>query len=126
MFDWKIWGIGAAPHSNAPTAVAGQAVQSQQTAAQNPMVGQFCNTLATLSEQQAQALYLLHECVLMEEHRKRQMTAHVWVNLSDWQQLCVDRLQWSLADCTDQLLALRTAKLIQQHPSGRAIRPIGL
>lgn len=128
MFDWKAWGIDTAapnlPHSDAHTPHAGQAVQPQQIASKTPIAAQIGGNPAVLTEPQAQALFLLHECVLIEEDRRRQTILKVWVNLTDWQQLCGDRLKWSVADCTDQLLALKTANRVQQHASGRAIRPI--
>lgn len=128
MFDWKAWGIDTAapnlPHTDAHTPRAGQAVQPQQTPPTAATAGQIGGNPAVLTEPQAQALFLLHECVLIEEDRRRQTILKVWVNLTDWQQLCCDRLKWSVADCTDHLLALKTANRVQQHDSGRAIRPI--
>ncbi len=132
MFDWKAWGIDTdtpnlptkETHSDAHKPHAGQAVQPQQTDQPTPVAGQIGGNPAVLTEPQAQALFLLHECVLIEEDRRRQAIFKVWVNLTDWQQLCCDRLKWSVADCTDHLLALKTANRVQQHASGRAIRPI--
>ena len=78
MFDWKAWGIDTdtpnlptkETHSDAHKPHAGQAVQPQQTDQPNPVADQIGGKPAVLTEPQAQALFLLHECVLIEEDRR--------------------------------------------------------
>lgn len=76
-------------------------------------------------ERMALGLYLLEECVLIEEDRQRQQTARVWVDRGEWAQLCTERLKWSADDCQDVLLALLDANRLEAHHSRRAIRPAG-
>ena len=83
-----------------------------------------CPPVDPQQERKAQALFILRECELIEEERKRQKILRVWINRSEWLELCAKRLRWSADDCTDALLALTQAKRIEIHHSERGIREV--
>ncbi|MFZ3193866.1 MAG: hypothetical protein WA154_11760 [Moraxellaceae bacterium] len=71
-----------------------------------------------------QALFVLRECELIEQERKRQYIPREWIDRGEWLELCAKRLRWSADDCTDALLALTQAKRIEIHHSERGIREV--
>lgn len=69
------------------------------------------------------ALFLLNECVLIEEERQKKMP--VWVSAQGWHELIAERLKIELPIILQAGKDLIVSGLIEVHESGRAIRPAG-
>jgi len=126
-FDWKAWGIeiesDPAPRSVAFVAPVAPTIQTDTPPA-NCSPYQPEPELSAARVRMEQALFVLRECELIEQERKRQKILRVWINRSEWLELCAKRLKWSADDCTDALLALTQAKRIEIHHSERGIREV--
>ncbi len=122
-FDWKAWGIEI-ESDPAPRSVALQSSSQTDTPSANCSPYQPEPELSAARVRMEQALFVLRECELIEQERKRQKILRVWINRSDWLELCAKRLRWSDDDCTDALLALTQAKRIEIHHSERGIREV--
>lgn len=120
-FDWKAWGIEI-ESDPAPRSVALQSSSQTDTPLANCSPYQPEPELSAARVRMEQALFVLRECELIEQERKRQKILRVWINRSEWLELCAKRLKWSADDCTDALLALTQAKRIEIHHSERGIR----
>ena len=114
-FDWKAWGVEIEPDT---------ASSQTDTPPANCSPYRPEPELSAARIRMEQALFVLRECELIEEERKRQKILRVWINRSDWLELCGKRLRWSADDCTDALLALTQAKRIEIHHSERGIREV--
>lgn len=123
-FDWKAWGVeGVEIESDpAPRSVALQS--SSQTDTPPANCSHYQPELSAARVRMEQALFVLRECELIEQERKRQKILRVWINRSEWLELCAKRLKWTDDDCTDVLLALTQAKRIEIHHSERGIREV--
>ena len=67
------------------------------------------------------ALYLLNECVLIEE--KRSSVIPVWVSAEDWHKLIMARLNIEMPTVIATGQYLIKKEKIEAHQSGRMIRP---
>lgn len=123
-FDWKAWGIEIEPDPSPRHPIALQSSSHINTPPANCSPYQPEPELSAARTRMEQALFILRECELIEEQRKRQKILRVWINRSEWLELCAERLQWSADDCTDALLALTQAKRIEIHHSERGIREV--
>ena len=121
-FDWKAFGIDIDPEPPQPKPIAIQ--QTTKADAPSANCSPYQPQLSAERVRMEQALFVLRECEIVEERRKRQGIVRVWINRSEWVELCGKRLRWSAEDCTDALLALTQAKRIQVHHSERAIREV--
>lgn len=121
-FDWKAWGVeiesDTTPRSVAPVA------PTIQTDTPSANCSPYQPELSAARVRMEQALFVLRECELIEHERKRQKILRVWINRSEWLELCAKRLRWTDDDCTDALLALTQAKRIEIHHSERGIREV--
>ena len=123
-FDWKAWGIEIEPDPAPRQPVALQSSSQTDTPPANCSPYQPEPELSAARIRMEQALFVLRECELIEELRKRQKILRVWINRSEWVELCAKRLRWSADDCTDALLALTQAQRIEIHHSERGIREV--
>ena len=123
-FDWKAWGIEIEADPSPRQPVALQSSSQTDTPPANCSPYQPEPELSAARVRMEQALFVLRECELIEELRKRQKILRVWINRSEWLELCAERLKWSADDCTDALLALTQAKRIEIHHSERGIREV--
>ena len=121
-FDWRAWGVDVELPRHKPIVIQQQATKPD---APFPNRSQYQSELSASLTRMQQALFVLRECELIEQDKKRQNTARVWINRKELVELCVKRLQWSDDDCTDVLLALIQAKRIELHQSKQGIREVG-
>ena len=77
---------------------------------------------ATLIEQQAYALAMVHEIELAEEERKRQ-GFRPWVAIDEIRKRVTAGLQCTV-NHADELITSFIGSAIEVHESGRAIRPL--
>lgn len=123
-FDWKAWGIEIESDPSPRQPVALQSSSQTDTPPANCSPYQPEPELSAARIRMEQALFVLRECELIEQERKRQKILRVWISRSEWLELCAKRLRWSADDCTDALLALTQAKRIEIHHSERGIREV--
>jgi hypothetical protein len=123
-FDWKAWGIEIEPDPAPRQPVALQSSSQTDTPPANCSPYQPEPELSAARVRMEQALFVLRECELIEEERKRQHIPRVWIDRGEWLELCAERLKWSADDCTDALLALTQAQRIEIHHSERGIREV--
>ena len=123
-FDWKAWGVEIEPDTAPRQPVALQSSSQTDTPPANCSPYRPEPELSAARVRMEQALFVLRECELIEQERKRQKILRVWINRSEWLELCAKRLRWSADDCTDALLALTQAKRIEIHHSERGIREV--